>query len=125
ARPFRCTRCAPARRSVTQAVRGRGVGRAAGGGAAARYDRRVRARARARRAPLPRSRRARGAARAGRRCSTRGHRMTGLFDRFGFLLPGIKDLLQILLVAAGLYYVLRALAQTRAMHVLAGILVLV
>ncbi|HEU5210405.1 MAG TPA: diadenylate cyclase CdaA [Longimicrobiales bacterium] len=51
--------------------------------------------------------------------------MTGLFDRFGFLLPGIKDLLQILLVAAGLYYVLRALAQTRAMHVLAGILVLV
>ena len=51
--------------------------------------------------------------------------MSGLFDRFGFLLPGVKDLLQILLVAGGLYYVLRALAQTRAMHVLAGILVLV
>lgn len=51
--------------------------------------------------------------------------MTGLFDRFGFLLPDVKDLVQILLVAAGLYYVLRAIAQTRAMHVLAGILVLV
>lgn len=51
--------------------------------------------------------------------------MTGLFDRFGFLLPGVKDLLQILLVAAGLYYVLRMLAQTRGMQMLAGFLVLV
>lgn len=51
--------------------------------------------------------------------------MSGLLDRFGFLLPGIKDLLQILLVAAGLYYVLRMLAQTRGMQMLAGFLVLV
>ena len=51
--------------------------------------------------------------------------MSGLLDRFGFLLPGIKDLLQILLVAGGLYYVLRMLAQTRGMQMLAGLLVLV
>ena len=51
--------------------------------------------------------------------------MTGLVERFGFLLPGIKDLIQILLVAAGLYYVLRMLAQTRGMQMLAGLLLLV
>ncbi len=51
--------------------------------------------------------------------------MTGLFDRFGFLLPGFRDLVQILLVAGGLYYVLRMLAQTRGMQMLAGFLILV
>jgi diadenylate cyclase len=46
-------------------------------------------------------------------------------ERFLFLLPNWLDLLQILLVAAGLYYVLKVLARTRAMQMLAGLLVLV
>jgi diadenylate cyclase len=46
-------------------------------------------------------------------------------ERFLFLLPRPIDLLQILLVAAGLYYVLKVLARTRAMQMLAGLLVLV
>lgn len=46
-------------------------------------------------------------------------------ERFLFLLPGWLDLLQIFIVAAALYYVLKVLARTRAMHMLAGLLVLV
>ena len=39
-------------------------------------------------------------------------------------LPGLLDLLQILIVAAAIYYVLRLLARTRAIQMLAGLLVL-
>jgi diadenylate cyclase len=39
-------------------------------------------------------------------------------------LPGPLDLLQILVVAAAFYYVLKLLARTRAIHMLAGLLVL-
>lgn len=39
-------------------------------------------------------------------------------------LPGVLDLLQILIVAAAIYYVLRLLARTRAIQMLAGLLVL-
>jgi diadenylate cyclase len=46
-------------------------------------------------------------------------------DRFLFLLPRPLDLLQIFIVAAALYYVLKVLARTRAMQMLAGLLVLV
>ncbi len=45
-------------------------------------------------------------------------------DRYLFLLPGLKDLVQILIVAAGLYYVLRLLARTRAIQILLGFLLL-
>lgn len=46
-------------------------------------------------------------------------------DRFLFLLPRPLDLLQIFIVAAALYYVLKVLARTRAMQMLAGLLLLV
>lgn len=46
-------------------------------------------------------------------------------ERFLFLLPRPLDLVQILIVAAALYYVLKVLARTRAMHMLAGLFVLV
>ena len=46
-------------------------------------------------------------------------------ERFLFLLPNPVDLLQIFIVAAGLYYVLKLLARTRAMYMLAGLLLLV
>jgi len=48
-----------------------------------------------------------------------------LFERFAFLLPGLKDLAQIIIVAAGIYYVLRLLARTRAMQMLFGLVLLV
>ncbi len=48
-----------------------------------------------------------------------------MLDRYTFLLPTFKDLVQILIVAAGLYYVLRLLARTRAIHMLLGLLLLV
>ncbi|HEX7089929.1 MAG TPA: diadenylate cyclase CdaA [Longimicrobiales bacterium] len=51
--------------------------------------------------------------------------MRDLFERFAFLLPGLKDLAQILIVAAGFYYVLRLLARTRAMQMLFGLVLLV
>lgn len=50
--------------------------------------------------------------------------MTEVLGRFAFLLPSLKDLLQILIVAVGLYYVLRLLARTRAMQMLLGLLLL-
>lgn len=51
--------------------------------------------------------------------------MTELIGRYTFLLPSLKELVQILIVAAGLYYVLRILARTRAIQVLLGLLLLV
>jgi diadenylate cyclase len=50
--------------------------------------------------------------------------MNGFFDRIGFILPGFLDLLQILIVAAVLYYALRVLARTRAIQMLVGLLLL-
>lgn len=46
------------------------------------------------------------------------------FQRFGFVLPGILDLIQIVIVAVVLYYVLRLLARTRAIQMLVGLLLL-
>lgn len=51
--------------------------------------------------------------------------MSALIDRFGFLLPGPLDLLQIAIVAVALYYVLRLLARTRAIQMLVGLLLVV
>ena len=50
--------------------------------------------------------------------------MTGLLGPFAFLLPGVKDLIQIALVAIGFYYVLRLLARTRAIQMLIGVVLL-
>jgi diadenylate cyclase len=50
-----------------------------------------------------------------------------MFDalaRYQFLLPGLGDILQIIIVAIGIYYVLRLLARTRAMQMLFGFLLL-
>ncbi|MCI0436657.1 MAG: diadenylate cyclase CdaA [Gemmatimonadetes bacterium] len=47
-----------------------------------------------------------------------------MFERFGFVFPSLLDLLQILIVAAALYYVLRLLARTRALQMLVGLLLL-
>ncbi len=44
---------------------------------------------------------------------------------FGFLMPGVKDLVQIALVAVGAYYLLRILVRTRAIQMVVGVLVLV
>jgi diadenylate cyclase len=46
-------------------------------------------------------------------------------ERYTFLFPGLTDLVQILIVAAGLYYVLRLLARTRAIQMLLGLVLLV
>jgi diadenylate cyclase len=46
-------------------------------------------------------------------------------DRYTFLFPGFTDLVQIVIVAAGIYYVLRLLAQTRAIQMLLGLVLLV
>jgi diadenylate cyclase len=53
--------------------------------------------------------------------------MSGFFDsiaRYEFLLPGFRDIIQIVLVAIGLYYILQLLARTRAMQMLFGLLLL-
>lgn len=50
--------------------------------------------------------------------------MSDFFARFGFLLPGLLDIVQIVIVAIALYYVLRLLARTRAIQMLVGVLVL-
>ncbi|HEX7049035.1 MAG TPA: diadenylate cyclase CdaA [Longimicrobiales bacterium] len=47
--------------------------------------------------------------------------MTPILD---LLTPGPKDIIQILIVAVGLYYVLRLLARTRAIQMLLGLLLL-
>ncbi|MGH7482844.1 MAG: diadenylate cyclase CdaA [Longimicrobiales bacterium] len=46
------------------------------------------------------------------------------FERYSFLLPGPKDLIQIVLVAIAFYYVLRVLARTRAIQMLLGLLLI-
>lgn len=51
--------------------------------------------------------------------------MISFVERFGFVLPGLLDLVQILIVAVAIYYVLRLLAATRALQMLAGLLLLV
>ncbi|HET9986680.1 MAG TPA: diadenylate cyclase CdaA [Longimicrobiales bacterium] len=51
--------------------------------------------------------------------------MRTFVERFGFLFPGLKDLIQILLVAVAAYYVLRLLARTRAIQMLVGLLLLI
>lgn len=50
--------------------------------------------------------------------------MLDFLARYQFLLPGLGDIVQILIVAAGMYYVLRLLARTRAMQMLFGLLLL-
>lgn len=50
--------------------------------------------------------------------------MTDWLGPFAFLLPGAKDVLQIVLVAIGFYYVLRLLARTRAIQMLFGVVLL-
>jgi diadenylate cyclase len=50
--------------------------------------------------------------------------MIDWLSRYEFLLPGLGDLVQIILVAVGVYYVLRLLARTRAMQMLLGVLLL-
>jgi len=43
---------------------------------------------------------------------------------YGFLVPGVKDLVQIALVAVGAYYLLRTLVRTRAIQMVVGVLLL-
>jgi diadenylate cyclase len=50
--------------------------------------------------------------------------MSDFLARYQFLLPGVGDIIQILIVAIGIYYVLRLLARTRAMQMLFGVLLL-
>jgi len=44
--------------------------------------------------------------------------------RFAFILPGLLDIVQIVIVAVAIYYVLRILAATRALQMLVGLLLL-
>ena len=53
--------------------------------------------------------------------------MSGVLDwlaRYQFLLPQLTDVVQIVIVAIGVYYILRLLARTRAMQMLFGLLLL-
>ncbi|MGH7476843.1 MAG: diadenylate cyclase CdaA [Longimicrobiales bacterium] len=50
--------------------------------------------------------------------------MSEWLQRYAFLLPGWKDLIQILLVALGFYYILRLLARTRAIQMLFGLVLI-
>ena len=53
--------------------------------------------------------------------------MRGFLDwlaRYQFLLPNLGDLIQIIIVAIGVYYILRLLARTRAMQMLFGLVLL-
>lgn len=50
--------------------------------------------------------------------------MLDFLARYQFLLPRLGDIVQIIIVAAGIYYVLRLLARTRAMQMLFGLLLL-
>ncbi|CAN5657214.1 diadenylate cyclase CdaA [soil metagenome] len=51
--------------------------------------------------------------------------MTGIFEQLGFLAPGWRDLLEILLVTAIFYRLLILLAGTRAIQMLLGLVLLV
>ena len=50
--------------------------------------------------------------------------MTEWLGPFAFLLPSLKDVVQIVVVAIGFYYVLRLLARTRAIQMLIGVVLL-
>jgi diadenylate cyclase len=53
--------------------------------------------------------------------------MSGILDwlaRYQFLLPQLTDVVQIVIVAIGVYYILQLLARTRAMQMLFGLLLL-
>ncbi|HEX6590083.1 MAG TPA: diadenylate cyclase CdaA [Longimicrobiales bacterium] len=50
--------------------------------------------------------------------------MTDWLGPFAFLLPGVKDIVQIAIVAVAFYYVLRVLARTRAIQMLIGVVLL-
>ena len=50
--------------------------------------------------------------------------MTDWLGPFAFLLPGVKDVIQIVIVAVAFYYVLRVLARTRAIQMLIGVVLL-
>lgn len=50
--------------------------------------------------------------------------MTDWLGPFAFLLPTLTDIPQILLVAVGIYYVLKLLARTRAIQMLIGVVLL-
>lgn len=50
--------------------------------------------------------------------------MTEWLGPFAFLLPGVKDIIQIAIVAVAFYYVLRVLARTRAIQMLIGVVLL-
>lgn len=53
--------------------------------------------------------------------------MSGVIDwlaRYQFLLPQLGDLVQIIIVAIGVYYILQLLARTRAMQMLFGLVLL-
>lgn len=51
--------------------------------------------------------------------------MNALFERFGFLAPNLKDVLEIVVVAALFYRILLLLAGTRAIQMLLGLVLLV
>lgn len=51
--------------------------------------------------------------------------MNSIFERFGFLAPDWKDLIEILVVAAVFYRILVLIAGTRAIQILLGVLLLV
>ncbi len=50
--------------------------------------------------------------------------MTTFVGQYSYLLPDVKDVVQIALVAVGAYYVLRILVRTRAIQMLVGVLLL-
>ncbi len=50
--------------------------------------------------------------------------MSTFVGQYGYLLPDVKDVVQIALVAVGAYYVLRILVRTRAIQMLVGVLLL-
>ncbi|HUG40455.1 MAG TPA: diadenylate cyclase CdaA [Longimicrobiales bacterium] len=50
--------------------------------------------------------------------------MIDWLTQYNFLLPRLRDLLEILIVAVGIFFVLRLLARTRAMQMLVGVLLL-
>ena len=50
--------------------------------------------------------------------------MNGFVEQYAYLLPGVKDIVQIALVAVGTYYLLRILVRTRAIQMLVGVMLL-
>lgn len=50
--------------------------------------------------------------------------MNGFAESYGYLFPGVRDAVQIALVAVGAYYGLRILVRSRAIQILAGVVLL-